>query len=257
MEKFISILTFRNVIDVLLVIAIACYAYRLLRRSGAVNLFWGLFIFIAVWFLTGYVFHLELTGALFNQIVSVGAFALIVIFQSEIRAFFYKVGSHMEKGFLFGKILRQQQQTTRIVNELVKALKDMSRDKTGALIVVTNRQDLSEYAESGELLDAAVSARLIENIFFKNTPLHDGALFITKGRVRSAACILPVSTNKDIPLHYGLRHRAALGLTETTDATALVVSEETGAISIALGNKIRSLSENELQETLTQLFAAM
>ncbi|MCQ2311055.1 MAG: diadenylate cyclase CdaA [Paludibacteraceae bacterium] len=256
MEEFLSILTFRNVIDVLLVIAIAFYAYRLLRRSGAVNLFWGLFIFVAVWFLTGYVFHLELTGALFNQIISVGAFALIVIFQNEIRAFFYKVGSHMEKGFLFGRLLPQQQ-TTRIVNQLVKALKDMSRDKTGALIVVTNRQDLSEYAESGELLDAALSARLIENIFFKNSPLHDGALFITKGRLRSAACILPVSTNKDIPLHYGLRHRAALGLTETTDATALVVSEETGTISIALGDKIRSLSESELQETLTQLFAAM
>lgn len=252
-DPFISVLTFKNIIDVLLVAAVAVYAYRLLHRSGAVNLFWGLFAFVVVWVLASYVFDLKLTGALFNQIVSVGAIAIIVIFQNEIRAFFYRVGSTMGKGLSWGKI-RRQQEGTHIVKEIETALHHMSTTKTGALIVLTGQQDLSEYADSGEHLDAIISTRLIETIFFKNSPLHDGALLITGGRLRSAGCILPVSTDKSLPTHYGLRHRAALGLTEKTDATAVVVSEETGQISIAVDNTIRVVTDDELTATLTRFF---
>ncbi len=253
MEKIVSLITFKNVIDLLLVAVIAYYAYRLLRRSGGVKLFWGIFAFVVAWFVTSYVFDLKLTGALFNQIVSVGVIAIIVIFQNEIRAFFYHVGTKMEESISWGKF-RQQQTNQHIMLELEKAVVNMSHTKTGALIVITHAQDLSEYAETGETVDAAVSARLIENIFFKNTPLHDGALFVTEGRLRSAACILPVSGDKQLPSHYGLRHRAALGLTEKTDATAIVVSEETGHISLAEGDTIRIITDAELTEELKRLF---
>lgn len=253
MEQVFSMITFRDVVDILLVAVIAYYAYRLLRRSGAVNLFWGIFAFVGAWFLTGYVFHLELTSALFNQIVSVGAIAIIVIFQNEIRSFFYSLGSHVGKGLNFGK-MRQQADAQHLMDELQLALTNMSKDKTGALIVLTRKQDLSEYADSGEQLDATVSARMIENIFFKNTPLHDGALIITDGRLRCAACILPITSSKTLPQQYGLRHRAALGITERTDALAIVVSEETGHISVAQGEDIHTVTMEELNTVLTKIF---
>lgn len=247
-----SSITFKNIIDILLVALMAFYAYHLLRKSGAVNLFWGLLFFVAAWFLTSYVFHLQLTGALFNQIVSVGAIAIIVIFQSEIRAFFYSVGAHVGQGIPFGK-LRQQQDLEHTIGELQTALLHMSASHTGALIVITGQQNLEEYANSGETIDAAISARLLENIFFKNSPLHDGAVFITQSRIRSAACILPISSSIQLPQQFGLRHRAAVGIAETTDATALVVSEETGTIALAQRNSIHIVPEQELYATLKEL----
>jgi len=252
MEQLFSSISFNNVIDFCLVALVTLYAYQLLRKSGAVNLFWGIFIFVAVWFLTGYVFDLKLTNALFNQIVSVGAFAIIVIFQNEIRAFFYTVGSHVGQGLSFGKV-RQQLDAQHNIDEIYAAILHMSAHKTGALIVFTAKQNLSEYADSGEQTDATVSARLIENIFFKNSPLHDGAVFITNGRVRSAACILPISSSTDLPQQFGLRHRAAMGISEKTDATALVVSEETGTIAVAQRDSIRIINEEELKDLLTKL----
>jgi len=251
MEEVFKLITFRDVVDIFLVALIAYYAYRLLRKSGAVNLFWGLFAFVAVWFLTGYVFHLPLTSALFNQIVSVGAIAIIVIFQKELRSFFYLVGSRVGKGLPWGKI-RQVQTAQHLVGEMYTALVHMSEAKQGALIVITRKQLLEEYADTGEQIDAEVSARLIENIFFKNSPLHDGAMFLSSGRIRSAACILPVSSNKDIPQQLGLRHRAAVGLTENSDAVALVVSEQTGAISLVEGEQIRTILTDELMTILNQ-----
>ncbi len=132
----------------------------------------------------------------------------------------------------------------------------MSHSKTGALIVFAGQQSLSEYADTGERLDAKISARLIENIFFKNTPLHDGALLIKDSQLLAAACILPVSKNQNIPKHYGLRHRAALGLAEKTDATAIVVSEETGRISVAQGEQIQEITEEQLLLYLSAAFAS-
>jgi DNA integrity scanning protein DisA with diadenylate cyclase activity len=130
----------------------------------------------------------------------------------------------------------------------------MSASKTGALIVITNQQELKSFADTGEVINATLSTRLIENIFFKNAPLHDGALIIQDGMVWSAACILPISKRTDLPKRYGLRHRAALGLTEKTDATAIVVSEETGNISVAKGDTIKLVTPSELEAELTQAF---
>jgi len=248
-QTLTSIFSFKDLIDILLVSLVAYYAYRLLRKSGAVNLFWGILIFVTVWFLTSYVFHLQFTGALFNQIVSVGAIAIIVIFQNEIRSFFYTVGSHVGQGLPFGK-MRQQQDQQHTIDQLHTALLHMSSSHTGALIVITGQQGLDEYANTGEELDANISARLIENIFYKNTPLHDGAMFITNGRIRSAACILPISSSTELPQQFGLRHRAAVGIAEKTDATVIVVSEESGSIAFAQRNQIHIIPESEVYNML-------
>ena len=238
---------FKDVIDILLVAGILYETYRLLRRTGATNLFWGILAFIVVWFLVSFVFQLDLTGALFDRIISVGAIALIVIFQEEIRMFFYRVGSRFSSWKIFrprtpeGEVASRQQ-----ILEIIQACRHMVSTKTGALIVLAGAGSLKEIVDTGERLNAQVSARLIENIFFKNTPLHDGALVIRDDKMLAAACILPVSKNQDIPLHYGLRHRAALGLTEKTDATCIVVSEETGLISVAQAGQIREVGEDEL-----------
>ena len=237
---------FKDIIDILLVAGIMYEMYRLLRKTGAANLFWGILAFIVVWFLVSYVFQLDLTGALFDRIISVGAIALIVIFQEELRMFFNRVGSRFSSVQLFLARKPEDTASRQQVMEIVQACRHMALTKTGALIVLAGDSNLKEIVDTGERLDANVSARLIENIFFKNTPLHDGALVIKDGKMVAAACILPVSKNLDIPQHYGLRHRAALGLTEKSDATCIVVSEETGLISIAKESQIREVKEDEL-----------
>ncbi len=242
----------KDVIDILLVALIFYEAYRLLRHSGAANLFWGIFAFVIAWVLVSYIFGLELTGAIFDRIISGGAIALIIIFQEEIRAFFYRLGGRFSNVKIFRARTTIQIERDRNIHQLVLACGHMSDTKTGALIVLCKKQDLSEYSDTGEEIDAGISARMIENIFFKNTPLHDGALIIRKGRLQSAACILPVSKRQDLPQSYGLRHRAALGLTEKTDALAIVVSEETGHISVAESDHMESVNIKQLLTRVTQ-----
>jgi uncharacterized protein (TIGR00159 family) len=238
---------FKDVIDILLVAFILYETYRLLRRTGASNLFWGILAFLVVWFLVSFVFQLDLTGALFDRIISVGAIALIVIFQEEIRMFFYRIGSRFSSWKLFSRINPDVEAASRQqILEITQACRHMASTKTGALIVIAGEESLKEIVDTGERLDAQVSARLIENIFFKNTPLHDGALVIRDGRMIAAACILPVSKNQDIPQHYGLRHRAALGISEKSDTTCIVVSEETGHISVTQEGNIREVTADEL-----------
>ena len=238
---------FKDLIDILLVAIILYETYRLLRRTGASNLFWGILAFIIVWFLVSFVFKLDLTGALFDRIISVGAIALIVIFQEEIRMFFYRIGSRFSSWKIFQpRTTEEDPRARQQILEITQACRHMASTKTGALIVLAGGGSLKEIADTGERLDANVSARLIENIFFKNTPLHDGALIIRDGKMIAAACILPVSKDQTIPQHYGLRHRAALGLAEKTDATCIVVSEENGHISVAAEGKIREVKEDEL-----------
>ena len=246
----------KDIIDILLVAFILFAIYRILRRSGASNLFWGILAFIFTWLLVSYVFHLELTSALFDRFVSVGAIALIVIFQEEIRGFFYRIGArfNVEHFKNHWSKVKKAQNIQKQIHAVSDACEHMSANKTGALIVITHQQELKTFADTGEIIDAIISTRLIENIFFKNTPLHDGALIIREGRAWSAACILPITKRTDLPKGYGLRHRAALGLTEKTDATAIVVSEETGKISIAKGNTIKSVTKSELESELTQAF---
>ena len=238
---------FKDVIDILLVAGILFETYRLLKRTGASNLFWGILAFIIVWFLVTFVFQLDLTGALFDRIISVGAIALIVIFQEEIRMFFYRIGSRFSSWQLFRKRYGEEDAAAKQrIMEITQACRHMASTKTGALIVLAGAGSLKEVVDTGERLDAQVSARLIENIFFKNTPLHDGALVIRDGKMLAAACILPVSKDQTIPQHYGLRHRAALGLSEKSDATCIVVSEETGLISVAKEGRIEEIQAGDL-----------
>lgn len=246
---------FKDILDILLVAIILYGVFSILKRSGAVNVFWGILAFILVWFVVSYVLALELSGALFDRFISVGAIALIVIFQNEIRAFFSHVGSRFSIDAIHRSLHtnRQQKTSEHNVMQIVLACKHMAKAKIGALIVISRLQMLEEYAKSGEKLDAQISSRLIENIFFKNTPLHDGALIISEGRLYAAACILPVSKSTDIPQQYGLRHRSALGIAERTDAVAIVVSEETGEVSVAKDKKIQSVKIDELMQILTDI----
>ena len=243
---------FKDLVDILLVALLLYEAFRLLRTSGAVNLFWGILAYIGLWFLVSFVLRLELTGAVFNFIGSAGAVALVVIFQEEIRGMFSRIGSRMSNAQIVR--FRQEEQTGWLTDEqihqLILACEYMSDMKVGALIVIASEQELEEYEQTGETINADISARMIENIFFKNTPLHDGALIVRNGRLQSAACILPVSRNQRIPKHYGLRHRAALGLAEKSDALCIVVSEETGKISIAQDSKIATVKLATLTEKL-------
>ena len=243
---------FKDLVDILLVALLLYEAFRLLRTSGAVNLFWGILAYIGLWFLVSFVLRLELTGAVFNFIGSAGAVALVVIFQEEIRGMFSRIGSRMSNAQIVR--FRQEEQTGWLTDEqihqLILACEYMSDMKVGALIVIAGEQELEEYEQTGETINADISARMIENIFFKNTPLHDGALIVRNGRLQSAACILPVSRNQRIPKHYGLRHRAALGLAEKSDALCIVVSEENGKISIAQDSKIATVKLATLTEKL-------
>lgn len=243
----------KDIVDILLVALILYEGYRLLRRSGAVNLFWGILAFLLAWFLVSTVFQLELVGEFFDRIISVGAIALIVIFQEEIRAFFYRLGSR----FSNWRILeRKDAQTEQAVDQIVIAVEHMAKSKTGALIVLAGEGDLREYTDTGETIDAAITAAMIENIFFKNTPLHDGALIISNNRLAAAACIMPVSKQQNIPKNYGLRHRAALGIAEkNSECIAIVVSEETGHVAIAQEGNIHNVNREELIKVLTEKYA--
>ena len=247
------LLGIKDIVDIALVSSILFAIYRLLRKSGASNLFWGILAFILTWLLVSYVFNLELTSALFDRFISVGAIAIIVIFQEEIRSFFYRLGARFNIEHFKDRWSKTQQKKAiqKQVDAIATACAHMSASKTGALIVITHQQELKTFADTGEIIEAELSTRLIENIFFKNTPLHDGALILRNGRIWAAACILPVSKRTDLPKRYGLRHRAAFGLTEKTDATAIVVSEETGKISIATGQNIQTVTPNELEAQLS------
>lgn len=239
----------KEIVDILLVATLMYQAFTLLHRSGASSVFWGVMTVLVAWFVSSYVFHLELTGAIFDKIINVGAIALIVLFQDELRSYMSHVGKRLGR-FSFGFQRLNAAQTDVIREELAMAIMHMAESKTGALIILAGKDPLEAYTETGETLDATISARLVENIFFKNTPLHDGALFIRSGRIVCAAAILPVSKRTDIPNRYGLRHRAALGLTEHCDATAIVVSEETGRISIVKDGDITPIRREDIREYL-------
>lgn len=246
----------KDVIDILLVAFLMFQTYRLIKGTNAVNIFVGVIAFIICWFIVSFVFKMELLGAIFDKLVSVGSIALIIIFQNEIRRFFSMIGRR--RNFKFLEWLTKNTENgiemeSSDVLQLTLACKNMAETKCGALILIEKDADLYNYMQTGEIINADISSRLIQNIFFKNTPLHDGAIIIAKKKIVSAACILPISQNRDIPKKLGLRHRSALGIVEKTDAIAIVVSEETGEISIASnGNIDVNISIEELERRLSE-----
>lgn len=250
----------KDIIDILAVALLLYYVYRLMKESGSLNIFYGIFVFIVLWVLVSQVFEMKLLGQIFDKLVSVGVLALIVLFQEEIRRFFLTIGSQRRFGLLsrwFRKrknAFGDKEAENKAVMQIVLACEQMSKKYVGALIVFERNMSLRDVIASGEKIDAAISSALIQNIFFKNSPLHDGAMVIKDGRIDSAGCILPVSHDQNIPKSLGLRHRAALGITQQSDATVIIVSEETGSITLAQRGELKlRVSIEELESNLTKL----
>jgi len=251
---------FKDVIDVFLVALLLYQTFKLLKRTGAANIFIGILAFVICWFLVSVVFKMELLGGIFDRVVSVGAFALIVLFQDEIRRFFSRIGSS-RKGSIIHSIKRffvsdnnNKEKTDFDLVQIVLACRNLAKSSTGGLIVLTRNNNLEFYTHSGEQINANINSRLIENIFFKNSPLHDGALIVSDRKLKAAACILPVSKNQSIPKRMGLRHRAALGITEHSDSIAIVVSEETGHISWAINGQLTvNVKPEQLEHFLSEV----
>jgi len=248
----------KEIVDIVLVAILMYQCYVWTRGTGARNIFVGLIVFSIMWFLVTKVFKMELLGIIFNAISGVGAFALIVIFQVEIRQFFSKIGSKQNwKHFI--RLLEKLHITKRNseaflpIKNIADACKNMAKNKIGALIVISKTTDLQEYSDTGEIINAEINTRLIENIFFKNSPLHDGAVIIADNKIISAGAILPISRNPDIPKVLGLRHRAALGISERTDAVVIIISEETGNISLAAnGSYTLKISSENLEKLIME-----
>lgn len=243
-----------DIIDVVLVALMLYYMYRLMKDSGSLNVFVGILVFIFSWLFVSKMLQMRLLGSILDQLMSVGMLALVVIFQEEIRNFFRTLGSHRHFGFLSKFFSRDKKDSNATeVMPIVLACNSMAQQKVGALIVVQRNMLLDDIVKTGETINANISQRLVEAVFFKNAPLHDGAMIIQNGRITAAQCILPVSHNMNISKKLGLRHRSAIGITEIYDAIAIVVSEETGTISAAIGGKlIQNLDARKLEEILTK-----
>ena len=249
----------KDVIDILLVALMLYYIYRLMRESRSLNVFIGIMVFVICWLFVSQVLQMRLLGSILDKLVSVGVIALIVLFQDDIRKFLYNLGAHRRiRAFSqFFTSTKGKEKGRRDVKEtimpIVMSSMNMSKAKVGALIVLERTVLLDDIVVTGDQIDAVINQRLIENIFFKNSPLHDGAVVISKKRIKAAGCILPVSHDLDIPKELGLRHRAAMGVSQESDAVAVVVSEETGAISVAVRGEFRlRLSAEELESILTK-----
>ena len=248
----------KDAIDILLVAVALFFGHSLMKKSRSVNIFYGVLVFISIWILVSKVLEMKLLGSMLDQLVNVGAIAIIVLFQEEIRHLFFSIGTHerMEKLIRFFKPKSQsllndgQRYDRETIMPILLACLNMSKHKVGALIVMQNELPLGDFIRTGERIDARISQRLIENIFFKNSPLHDGAMIVSEDQIVAAACILPISHDLDIPKEFGLRHRAARGITKDTDALAIVVSEETGGITVAYNNTYQTHIDAEHLERI-------
>ena len=248
MPAFIS-LRFFDLIDILLVALLLYQIYRLIKGTVAFNIVVGFFIIYLLWVVFR-ALDMELLSSIIGQFIGVGVLALIIIFHPEIRRFLLYVGTnhHITRFLSLDKLFHSGKSNQKIgyLADLVETAMFFSRTRTGALIIVARQSELSEQIATGEILDARVSQPLLKTIFFKNTDLHDGAVIIKEERIAAAGCILPL-THKEVDKSMGLRHRAAIGITETTDAVALVVSEENGSVSVVQGGVIeRHLDQEKL-----------
>ena len=248
--------TFIDFIDIILVAAIMFWIYRATRGTNAPYIISGIIMIYLMWVVVR-TLNMELLSNILGQFVSVGVIALIIVFQPEIRRFLQMIGMRQKRFNFIARIFNRNDNTSvTIIAPIVQACREMSAHKTGPLIVIGRQSDLRLITEGGIAIDAKISTPLLENIFFKNAPLHDGAVVIEGDRIVAAKCILPV-TQSDVPKSYGTRHRAAIGMSEISDAIILVVSEETGGISIAHGGTIhRDIAPDQLANLLQRHFGA-
>ncbi|MBQ2489957.1 MAG: diadenylate cyclase CdaA [Bacteroidales bacterium] len=258
MLTFISFLQFglTDILDICLATLLIYLLFRWLRGTTAVNIFIGILLFYILWKLV-VLFHMDLLSEILGQFLNVGLVALIVIFQPEIRKFFLYIGKSNPLRNIEIMKEKSEKYTEGQIEQIVRACKNMSSSKTGALIVFTRANPLDDIIQTGEAINSEISRELIETIFFKNTPLHDGALVIRDRKMVAARCILPVSQKDNIPSHLGLRHRASIGVTENTDCLTVIVSEQTGHISYCSGGVIHeNVGDKGLREMLTKNFGA-
>jgi len=246
---------FIDILDIVLVAIIFYQLYKLIRGTAALSIFIGIFIIYMFWLIVK-ALNMELIGALMGQVIGVGVIALIIVFQQEVRRFLLVIGNRYmnRRRFSFGKIFSTVEEETgspKEAEEIVRATESMASKKTGALIVLGRKSSLDIYSEGGERIDAIISAELLETIFFKNSPLHDGAVLIEDGKIFAARCPLPITDRISLPPRFGMRHRAAIGISEHTDALVVVVSEESGHITVAEGGEMKEhITPNELRQIL-------
>ena len=222
----------KDLIDIFFVALLLFYFYRMMKRTGSLNMFVGILVFIFVWMVVSQVLKMQLLGAILDKLVDVGVLAIIILFADDIRQFFRELGTTRSTRRLFEWLTRRKHEddSSKWI-PLANACEEMGHRREGALIVIGNNDELRDIRKTGEPVNADMNQLLIENIFFKNSPLHDGAMIIIGERIDSAACILPISASEMLPKVFGLRHRAAMGIAERTNAVAVVVSEETGKIT--------------------------
>jgi uncharacterized protein (TIGR00159 family) len=249
-----------DVLDILLVAFIVYQLYSLIRGTIAANIFIGLALIYVLFFVVK-ALQMRLLTAILQNFVNVGIIAVIVVFQQEIRRFLLLVGKNasLQRNkawwrYFFGKAEDEKNNYTRI-KPIIDACKSLKQTRTGALIVFAKFYDEQFYQNSCELLDSKISKRLLESIFQKNSPLHDGAVVISENKIKAASCILPLTDKTDLPPQFGLRHRAGIGVTENNEATAIIVSEETGEISYAKQGRIKmNIGFAELEKLVNKDF---
>lgn len=249
-----------NIIDITLVSILIYQVYKLLRGSVAIKIFLG-FLSIYLIYLMVSALRMELLSIILGQFMGVGVIAAIIIFAPEIRKFLLIIGrsSFLSNENFFQELLfwKKRESNAFNINPIIEASKSLSGTNTGALMVLSSNTELKFYAESGDILDAQISKRLLISIFNKYSPLHDGAVIIYNGKVKAARCILPV-TEREVPAQFGLRHRAGIGMSEATDTLVLIISEETGQVSLAKNGKIlHNLSFQELRELINDYLSGV
>ena len=249
-----------NLLDILLVALLIYQVYNLIRGTIAANIFIGLALIFALYYIVK-ALHMQLLTAILGKFVDVGIIALIVVFQQEVRRFLLMLGKNasLQRNrawwrYFFGKTDVEKNNYSRI-KPIIDACKILKQTRTGALIVFAKYYDEQFYQNSCEVIDGFISKRLLESIFQKSSPLHDGAVVISENKIKSASCILPLTEKTDLPAQFGLRHRAGIGVTEANDATAIIVSEETGEISYAKQGRVKmNISFAELEKLLNKDF---
>ncbi len=249
-----------DVLDWLIVAYLLYLVYKLLRGTIAFNIFLGAIMLYLLWRIVD-MLNMTLLSLILGKIIGVGVLLLIIIFQPEVRRFLLYIGNTTLRGrskFLnkiMSKNFVDDNAPQHYIQSLATAISNFSKNKTGALIVLSNELDAHEWTKSGEILQARLSTSLLESIFFKNSPLHDGAVIIHHNRILAAGCVLPLSESRNLPRTYGIRHRAGLGVSETGSFIALIVSEETGQVSYAKdGRIVFDINHNQLIELLKSYY---
>jgi len=257
MTLFITI-RILDVVDILLVAFLMYQIYRIIKGTVAFSIFIGFFLVYVFWLVVK-AMNMELLGTLMGQFIGIGVLAMVVVFQPEIRRFLLLIGTNYQTSHSFGleklfNLEKAKQATDQQIKEIIRACDNLARSQTGALIVIAHKNELKEIIRSGEKINSRISSFLLETIFFKNTPLHDGAVVVVGTRIAAARCILPITERIDLDPAFGLRHRAAIGVSEVTDALAIVVSEESGSISLAVhGELVHKISLIQLATELEKV----